>query len=415
MLFNGLQAWRMPTTIRLMSLVLILLQLDAVSSLSLQRRLATFGLAFTLISPSNAYIAPLADVGVKEFLVKDSREWLRLSLPSGKSINMGSNQVNDIDKSIQENLELVRLRLEQVGYTSPSAFTKPLTDATLAENMIVNNMERLIRNSLDADEAKALITNELIPAISSLKDSIKNKDFKSTMEYQEKSASLFYKLRKLQLPPATLPYTIPDEYSSLPQLKGRATIEMVVQKKQGGFRLADGKTIINPVIFTIELDGYHAPLTCGNFVDMINKKIYDNMEIQKVDQLVVQTGRSTSKIERKIPLELFYRYDTEPTYGITSDDDNRATEAVALPFQATGALGMARLNDDVDSATSEFFLFKFNQALNPPGRNTLDGFYTLFGFVTSNEELLDQVTLEDKVVSIKILDGLQNLVVKQQK
>jgi len=405
--------WKVPGEMRVIPLLSVcLVQLGAILSLSLQRRLTALGLAFTLASPSNAYIAPLADVGVREFLVKDSREWLRLSLPSGGSINMGSKQANDVDKSIQENLELVRLRLEQVGYTSPTAFVKPLTDATLAETMIQNNAERLIRNSLNANEAKALIDKELIPAVESLKDSLKNKDYKSTMEYQEKSASLFYKLRKLQLPAATLPYKIPDEYSSYPQLKGRATVEMVVQKKRGGFRLADGKTILNPVSFTIELDGYHAPLTCGNFVDLINKKTYDNMEIQKVDQLVIQTGITKNKIERKIPLEVFYRYDTEPTYGITSDDDNRATEALALPFQATGSLGMARLNDDADSATSEFFLFKFNQALNPPGRNTLDGFYTLFGYVTANEELLDQIILDDKIVSMKVLNGLQNLVVK---
>ena len=44
-----------------------------------------------------------------------------------------------------------------------------------------------------------------------------------------------------------------------------------------------------------------------------------------------------------MPLELFYKVDNEPTYGITSDDDLRATDAPALPFQAVGALGMARL------------------------------------------------------------------------
>jgi peptidylprolyl isomerase len=394
-------------------LLFFLLQLGAIFSLSLQKRIACLGLAFAFTSPSNAYIAPLADVGVKEFLVKDSREWLRLSLPSGRNINMGSNQANDIDKSIQENLELVRLRLEQVGYTSPTAFVKPLTDATLAETMIGNNIERLISNSLDAGAAKALINNELIPAVGSLKEALKSKDYKSIMEFQEKSASLFYKLRKLQLPPATLPYKIPDEYSSYPQLKGRATVEMIVQKKKGGFRLADGKTIVNPMKFTMELDGFHAPVTCGNIVDLINKKVYDNKEFQKVEQLVIQTGIASSPADRKVPLEIFYRYDTEPTYGITSDDDNRATEALALPFQADGALGMARLNDDADSGTSNFFIFKFNQALNPPGRNTLDGFYSLFGYVTSNEELLEQVTIDDKIVSMKVIDGLENFVVQK--
>lgn len=47
-----------------------------------------------------------------------------------------------------------------------------------------------------------------------------------------------------------------------------------------------------------------------------------------------------TKAVRTIPLELFYKDDKEPVYGITSDDDNRATETKALPFQAFGALGM---------------------------------------------------------------------------
>jgi peptidylprolyl isomerase len=114
---------------------------------------------------------------------------------------------------------------------------------------------------------------------------------------------------------------------------------------------------------------------------------------------------------RTVPLEIFYKKDAEPVYGITSDDDLRSTDAIALPFQAYGAVGMARSNDDVDSGSSQFFFLKWNQALNPPGRNTLDGFYTCFGYVTENEDLLKQVTPADKIVSAKVVSGLSNLVV----
>jgi hypothetical protein len=47
-----------------------------------------------------------------------------------------------------------------------------------------------------------------------------------------------------------------------------------------------------------------------------------------------------TKKPRTVPLELFYKTDSEPSYGITSDDDLRATETMALPFQAYGALGI---------------------------------------------------------------------------
>ena len=43
-------------------------------------------------------------------------------------------------------------------------------------------------------------------------------------------------------------------------------------------------------------DGYNAPVTAGAFVDLVNKKFYDNMEIQRADGLVVQTGRPEGNV-----------------------------------------------------------------------------------------------------------------------
>lgn len=41
---------------------------------------------------------------------------------------------------------------------------------------------------------------------------------------------------------------------------------------------------------TIVVDGYNAPLTAGNFVDLVDKKFYDGMDVQRADGFVVQTG-----------------------------------------------------------------------------------------------------------------------------
>jgi len=133
----------------------------------------------------------------------------------------------------------------------------------------------------------------------------------------------------------------------MPRLQGRATVECIIVKKQGGFRLTDGSTS-SEAILTIVLDGYHAPLTSGNFLDLVVRKFYNQMPIQAVDELFVKTGKPTNledgkidgfidpstKEKRSIPLELFYKKDREPTYGYTSDDDMRATESFVLPFQA---------------------------------------------------------------------------------
>lgn len=360
------------------------------------------------ISTSSAAIAPLADVGVKEFLVKDGKQWLRLSLPS-----------RGIDKTIQESIELVKLRLEQVGFSAPAAFSKAAVDASTSEQLIKSNRDQLAKLSTNPTLTNTIIDDELLPTLSRLLQVMKDKDVVNTLKLQDEAADQMYKVRKLQFQTNKLNYEIPSEYSSLSTLQGRATVEMIIEKGKGrNFRLNDGKTLVPSITFLMEVDGYHAPITSGNFIDLINKKVYDNMKLQKVEEQVIQFGKPSSGGDnyidpvtnevRTIPLEIFYRNDDSPVYSATSDDDVRATEAMALPFQATGAIGMARYNDDIDSASSQVFFLKFNQALNPPGRNTLDGFFTCFGYISTNTEYLDQVMLDDKIVSMKVIDGLDN-------
>jgi hypothetical protein len=62
---------------------------------------------------------------------------------------------------------------------------------------------------------------------------------------------------------------------------------------------------------------------------------------------------------RTIPLELFYKQDSEPTYGITSDDDNRATEAMTLPFQGTSCAHIILPLPLHSALTCNTFLFSF--------------------------------------------------------
>lgn len=38
------------------------------------------------------------------------------------------------------------------------------------------------------------------------------------------------------------------------------------------------------------VDGYNAPVTAGNFVDLVDKKFYDGMDVQRADGFIVQTG-----------------------------------------------------------------------------------------------------------------------------
>jgi len=61
----------------------------------------------------------------------------------------------------------------------------------------------------------------------------------------------------------------------MPLLKGRATMEMVVIPK--------ATCNVKEIKMQIVADGYNAPITAGNFVDLVQRGFYNGMEIQRGD------------------------------------------------------------------------------------------------------------------------------------
>ena len=43
-------------------------------------------------------------------------------------------------------------------------------------------------------------------------------------------------------------------------------------------------------IMRLVADGYNAPVTAGDFVDLVDRGFYDGMTIQRADGFIVQTG-----------------------------------------------------------------------------------------------------------------------------
>ena len=82
-----------------------------------------------------------------------------------------------------------------------------------------------------------------------------------------------------------------------------------------------------------------------------------------------------------------------------------------LPFQAYGAVGMAHPDEDNDGGKGDFFFVKYDQGLLPPGRNTLDGAYSCFGYTVDGGDALKFLKKGDIVVSAKVRSGLESLVV----
>ncbi|OMO69731.1 hypothetical protein COLO4_28942 [Corchorus olitorius] len=208
------------------------------------------------------------------------------------------------------------------------------------------------------------------------------------------------------------PYEVPEEYRSMPLLKGRAAVDMKVKVKDN--------PNLEECVFHIVLDGYNAPVTAGNFVDLVQRHFYDGMEIQRADGFVVQTGDPEGPAEgfidpstektRTIPLEIMVDGEKEPFYGATLEELGLYKAQTKLPFNAFGTMAMAREEFENNSASSQVFWLLKESELTPSNANILDGRYAVFGYVTENEDFLADLKVGDVIESIQVVSGLDNLV-----
>jgi len=65
---------------------------------------------------------------------------------------------------------------------------------------------------------------------------------------------------------------------------------------------------------------------------------------------------------------------------------------------------------DNDSGSSQVFWLLKESELTPSNANILDGRYTVFGYVTENQDLLADLKVGDVIESIRVVNGLDNLV-----
>ena len=212
---------------------------------------------------------------------------------------------------------------------------------------------------------------------------------------------------------------IPPELAGRPILNGRATVDLDILMRS---RVdATGGAPLERV--TIMVDGANAPVTAGNFVDLVQKGFYHGMQFQRADGFVVQTGDpnpgddregrphgyAPQGVERRIPLEYAVKGDSHPTYNATLDDTWRFDEPLELPFNALGTVAMARNEDQLDSASSQFFILNKESEVTPSGANILDGRYAVFGYVIKNADVLADLKPGDVIQSVRVTDGAPRL------
>jgi len=251
-------------------------------------------------------------------------------------------------------------------------------------------------------EAEALI-EEIQAGLGPLRESAEAKDKASIYPQKAELLTLVGALERTML--GDFPFDVPEEYSDLPQLKGRATVEFTTSKGS----------------VTAILDGYSAPVTAGNFADLVQRGFYNGLEFTRAeDYYVLQIGDPPGPEDgfidpatgeyRAIPLEILVKGDEEPIYEFTLESIGRFKDEPVLPFSAFGTLGMARPGEDPNGASSQFFFFLFEPELTPAGLNLIDGRYAGFGYVVEGKEVLEKLELGDKIESAKLVQGAENLV-----
>ncbi|NET44091.1 peptidylprolyl isomerase [Okeania sp. SIO2B3] len=320
--------------------------------------------------------------------ITDGKALLRYALPID----------NEPVRKIQSSLEDISNRLRGKRWTPVSS------DIAAASRVLNISKSKLLASVPESKQSEAeAIIEQLDQGIINIREVAEAKDGEQVLEQRAQLLALVGQLEELML--EGFPFEVPSEFVNLPQLKGRATIKMETEKGS----------------LTLVVDGYSAPITAGNFVDLVQRGFYDGLEFIRSEQsYVLQTGDPPgpevgfidpdSGEYRNIPLEILVKGDEEPIYSFTLEEIGRFREQPVLPFSAYGTVAMARPESENDGGSSQFFFFLFQPELTPAGVNLLDGRYTVFGYVVEGKKILEKLGKGDKIISAKVVAGLENLV-----
>jgi len=116
-----------------------------------------------------------------------------------------------------------------------------------------------------------------------------------------------------------------------------------------------------------------APKAVDRFLELVRDGFYDGVRFHRVENFLVQAGKKENEYA-PIEGEMF--------------DQNLTHEP--------GMVGMARLPDDYDSATTQFYIIKAHKA-------NFNGEYTLFGRVVEGMDLVGEIKRDDKIERMEII------------
>jgi peptidylprolyl isomerase len=304
---------------------------------------------------------------------------------------------NDSVRKLQASLEGISSKLRAKRWKNIS---RNISDASF---ILSSRQEQLLATVPDERKSQATaLIDQLTTGTAELQAIVDTKDREATYLKRQELLNLVTDLEELMV--VGYPFEVPEEYASLPQLLGRATVAMKTNKGD----------------LTVVVDGYSAPVNGGNFVDLVQRGFYDGLDFNRAEDFyILQAGDPPgeangfidpkTKKYRAIPMEVLVKGDDLPVYGETLEELGRYLDQPAIPFNAYGAMALARPGDDPNGGSSQFFFFKFDTEVTPPGYNLMDGRYSVFGYLIDGKEVLEELTAGDKIISAKVIKGIENL------
>lgn len=179
---------------------------------------------------------------------------------------------------------------------------------------------------------------------------------------------------------ATVPVTAADTDAVLaepvpPQQKEAPVAEKAAEE---GPKASDAHRVVIVLDkggeIVMELMPKEAPIAVERFTLLVNDGFYDGLKFHRVESWIIQTGKKETDLET-IEGEMFFQ-------DLKHDK---------------GMVGMARLVDDYDSATTQFYIVKECKAV-------LNGEYTIFACVVEGMDLVTKVKKGTKIKEIRFVE-----------
>ncbi|CAM9402495.1 unnamed protein product, partial [Chrysoparadoxa australica] len=333
-------------------------------------------------------------------------------------------------------------RTEQVTIPT-AAWDKVKTVSEEALAMLDANRDALTPVFREVDGAEVQIRREeraeskIALARKALKNMISATNERRPTRLLESQLDALYNLAaigELLVPEFPFQITADESYDQIPRLLGRAVVEVTIRRevdqespamKDAMASSRNGKKFTPQVLgnLTVVVDGFSAPVTAGNFIDLCTRGFYNELPLRfnatedAGSNLAMAIGGSyregfvdplTGKL-RRLPLEIL-RSDPKkgdiPFYGAAQNTKIFTKSPVVQTFRIPGAIASNHPLNDGNGGSSEFFWLtddNYDESgyFHVPDADLLDGNrYSIFGYVIRNLGLLESLSYIDGVTYI---------------